>query len=96
MSLKNKSECLTPAPETPQASKAFFINPDALNNLDCLRGEKEVAKRLGQGLSTIQQWRGKGLGPRFVKVGRSVRYRESDIREYIAGLQTFQSTAESR
>ena len=35
----------------------------------------EVAARLGVSRFTVRSWRLKGLGPRFLKMGRAVRYR---------------------
>ena len=45
--------------------------------------KKEAAAKLGWKVSTLQQRRHKGLPPRYVKIGRSVRYREEDIEAYI-------------
>lgn len=40
---------------------------------------------------TLEQWRWRGCGPRFVKVGRSCRYRRADLDAYLTG-RTFEST----
>lgn len=42
----------------------------------------EVATRLGVSRFTVRAWRHKGQGPRFLKMGRAVRYRLADIEEY--------------
>jgi len=42
---------------------------------------------------TLQAWRVSGRGPRFVKLGRRVFYRASDLIRFIEA-NTFQSTAE--
>ena len=42
----------------------------------------EVAARLGVSRFTVRSWRLKGLGPRFMKMGRAVRYRPEDVQEY--------------
>ena len=42
----------------------------------------EVAARLGVSRFTVRSWRFKGLGPRFMKMGRAVRYRPQDVDEY--------------
>ena len=42
----------------------------------------EVASRLGVSRFTVRSWRLKGLGPRFLKMGRAVRYRPQDVDEY--------------
>jgi excisionase family DNA binding protein len=42
----------------------------------------EVAARLGVSRFTVRSWRLKGTGPRFLKMGRAVRYRPEDVDEY--------------
>ena len=42
----------------------------------------EVATRLGVSRFTVRSWRLKGVGPRFLKLGRAVRYRPQDIDDY--------------
>ena len=42
----------------------------------------EVASRLGVSRFTVRSWRLKGTGPRFLKMGRAVRYRPEDVEEY--------------
>jgi excisionase family DNA binding protein len=42
----------------------------------------EVAERLGVSRFTVRSWRLKGVGPRFLKMGRAVRYRAEDVDEY--------------
>lgn len=34
---------------------------------------------------TLEQWRWRGLGPKFLKCGRFVRYRRSDIDDWLSG-----------
>lgn len=48
-----------------------------------LRDENFVAKRLNCRVKTLQAWRTRGGGPPFVRVGRLVRYRDEDIRQWI-------------
>lgn len=43
----------------------------------------EVAARLGVSRFTVRSWRIKGVGPRFLKLGRAVRYRPEDVDEYV-------------
>ena len=45
--------------------------------------EVELAVRLGVSRSTLQSWRYEGRGPRFIKLGRLVRYRNADIDAYL-------------
>lgn len=43
----------------------------------------EAAKFLKVSPNTLNQWRSQARGPNFVKVGRCVRYRKSDLLLYI-------------
>ena len=45
--------------------------------------EREVAARLGLSVATLRTWRMRHTGPRFVRLGRAVRYLENDIDEYV-------------
>jgi predicted DNA-binding transcriptional regulator AlpA len=45
--------------------------------------EATLASRLGVSRSTLQSWRYTGRGPRFIKLGRMVRYRNADIDAYL-------------
>jgi len=47
--------------------------------------QKEVARRWGISHRTLERWRVKGQGPRFVKLGAHVVYRLSDVEAYEAG-----------
>ena len=48
-----------------------------------LLNEKETEKLYGIPVRTLQKWRLTGEGPTFVKIGRSVRYRECDVERFI-------------
>jgi excisionase family DNA binding protein len=45
--------------------------------------EPALATRLGVSRSTLQSWRYAGRGPRFIKLGRMIRYRNSDVDAYL-------------
>jgi hypothetical protein len=36
---------------------------------------------------TLAEWRSRGIGPRYLKVGRHVRYRWSDVEAWLASQQ---------
>jgi excisionase family DNA binding protein len=55
---------------------------------------KEAARMLGNSQRTLEDWRVTGGGPRFVKLGRKVRYRMSDLLDHL-DRNTFGSTAEA-
>ena len=45
--------------------------------------EQQVAERLNCTKSALRRWRREGRGPRFVKIGRLVRYRQADVEDFI-------------
>ncbi len=45
--------------------------------------ERETAKLLAHPVRTLQAWRYRGGGPKFVKFSRSVRYRHFDLIEWM-------------
>ncbi len=47
--------------------------------------EKDVAEALQCTVSALRLWRHEGTGPRFIRVGRFVRYREEDVALYLEG-----------
>lgn len=48
-----------------------------------LRDERFVASYLGLSVQTLRTWRKQRRGPRYHKLGRCVRYRLSDLFEFI-------------
>jgi predicted DNA-binding transcriptional regulator AlpA len=50
---------------------------------DELIDESVLATRLSVSRSTLQSWRYGGRGPRFIKLGRMVRYRNADVDAYL-------------
>ncbi len=56
---------------------------------------EDAAKFLNVKPSTLEQNRWKGTGPRFVKIGRSVRYRMADLEAYL-DANVFNSTTEAQ
>jgi hypothetical protein len=40
---------------------------------------KQLAERWGIREGTLRNWRYQGVGPAFMKVGRSIRYRLADV-----------------
>jgi predicted DNA-binding transcriptional regulator AlpA len=57
--------------------------PTAANPADLL-DENEAAASLSVAVQTLRNWRWKGEGPRYVKVGtRLVRYRRSDLAAFV-------------
>lgn len=48
-----------------------------------LLNERQVAIILGLSRKTLSQWRWRKKGLQFIKIGRSIRYREEDIEEFL-------------
>ena len=49
--------------------------------------DTDVAIALGVSVSTIRKWRIQKLGPKYLKIGASIRYRPQDIAEFILSCQ---------
>jgi predicted DNA-binding transcriptional regulator AlpA len=45
--------------------------------------EREVGELLGLSVATLRAWRHRGTGPRFLRLGRSVRYLPSDVNDFV-------------
>ncbi len=48
----------------------------------------EVAATLGVSLASVRRWRLLGTGPRYVKIGGSVRYNADDLLAFVQTLPT--------
>ena len=59
-----------------------------------LLSTKELAEVLDVHTATLATWRHEGRGPRFIKIGSNVRYRRSDIDDWLEA-QTRSSTREA-
>jgi predicted DNA-binding transcriptional regulator AlpA len=62
---------------------------------DQLFSERELSKIIGRSVATLQKDRAVGGGVPFIKIGRLVRYRGSDIDAFIAARPSFTSTSEA-
>ncbi len=56
------------------------------NKAQRLLDQNDVAEILHVSPKTLEYYRYKGMGPRFVKLGKLIRYRETDVFEYIEQL----------
>ena len=66
----------------PQASNDVGLKHSFASSENRSLTDVEVAERLGVSRFTVRSWRLKGVGPRFLKMGRAVRYRSQDVDEY--------------
>jgi hypothetical protein len=49
-----------------------------------LKSNVEAAAELGIASGTLDNWRVKGCGPAFVKLGGSIKYRDEDLQAFVA------------
>lgn len=52
--------------------------------MESLLDEEQAAGILTVRVKTLQSWRLRGCGPIYVKLGRCVRYRRSDIEDFVS------------
>ena len=55
--------------------------------------QEEVAARYRVSPRTVEGWRARGLGPRYVRVGGRIKYRRTDCEKYELA-RTFRDRAE--
>ena len=65
-----------------------------VNSASQLLDTHALANRLTNKPNTIEGWRIKGIGPRYIKIGRLVRYRIEDVEVWIEA-QTRTSTSQA-
>jgi predicted DNA-binding transcriptional regulator AlpA len=61
---------------------------DSIDVASPLLTEKEAAAYLRRSPSSLRRARTTGTGPRFVRIGRSVRYLQSELNAYLFTCQT--------
>jgi predicted DNA-binding transcriptional regulator AlpA len=66
-----------------------------VSGLDPLLSDREIAPLIGRAVSTLQKDRVTGGGIPFVRIGRLVRYRQSDVTAYLTALPSLRSTSEA-
>jgi hypothetical protein len=63
--------------------------------LDPLLSDRDVQRITGRARSTLQKDRVVGVGIPFVRLGKLIRYRQSDVEAYLEALPTHRSTSET-
>ena len=51
-----------------------------------LLSERDIAVHLGVSLATVRRWRLLARGPKYLKIGSSVRYAPSDLKAFVDSL----------
>ncbi len=49
-----------------------------------LLSTKHLSRRWNIAPRTLERWRAEGQGPQFIRIGRHIRYRETDILDFEA------------
>ena len=52
---------------------------------------RQAAQYIGLSASTLNKWRCHGFGPKYLKLGRAVRYRQEELDTYLSA-RLYQST----
>lgn len=68
------------------------------NSLDSLLTEHDVARITGLSVASVRRWRLLRSGPKYLKIGASVRYKPEDLAAWIESRPSCggQEPAESR
>lgn len=76
----------------------MMIQPPPSTHPRLLLTPADAASSIGVSADTLREWRQRGYGPSYVRVGRGprarVRYPSDDLRAWSEGLERHQSTAE--
>jgi predicted DNA-binding transcriptional regulator AlpA len=75
-------------------SRSITNPPEASVVLPRLMDQKELAAYLGKSTAWCERARWAGEGPKFIKLGRHVRYRVSDVLAWLDGCPS--STKEGK
>ncbi len=59
------------------------MNAQGLHSTSRALTEREVAGLLGLSVATLRAWRHRGQGPRFLRLGRAVRYLPADLETFV-------------
>lgn len=60
----------------------LLLEPNSLMTVE------ELAEYLRKPVKTIYEWNSRGAGPPYMKVGRSVLYRRSDVESWLDGRRS--------
>ena len=72
---------MRPDTESPGGGPAASRNPEP--TMTTLLTEQETSALLRISVKGLQSWRYRGGGPKFLKLGRTVRYRRGDLQDFV-------------
>jgi predicted DNA-binding transcriptional regulator AlpA len=72
-----------------------MLSTSIAHDPDSALTENQAADFLGLSVRTLQAWRVRGGGPRYVKIGRAVRYQRRELAAF-QKIHTVGSTTEAR
>lgn len=65
-----------------ESSRPSSLSEASLPLINLSVSTPEAARILGYSSAALRKWRREGKGPRFIRHGRSVRYKLSDLRAW--------------
>ena len=71
---------------TTEGRKILSSDPELAPTQRCLMTSDEVAAYLRVPVATIYAWRYRGGGPRAMRVGRHLRFRQGDVEAWLEKL----------
>lgn len=71
------------------------MKPNTTAQSNALLTEAGAADMLGVSIRTLQSWRLTGDGPRYIKMGKSVRYRPVDLDVWVETKLTTSTSAQA-
>jgi hypothetical protein len=72
------------------------MQKDSTEDPTPLLTERQAARYLVRSVSSLRRGRKNGTGPKFVRIGRSIRYLRDDLNAYILECQTVGKTEVAR
>ena len=71
------------------------MNAQVISHIARALTEREVSDLLGLSVATLRAWRHRGQGPRFLRLGRAVRYLPADVEDFVRASAVDASTDSS-
>jgi len=72
---------------TPIAKPEVNLAPPSLAKPTEMMSERQVAEYMNMSLSSLRKWRLFRKGPKFVKLGRAIRYRRTDVETWLSSCR---------